>query len=593
MSVSMVSDLENEDNKDALGEFAPDESTMSMFGDEPRNQASTISPYLVLARKYRPQSFSKTFIGQDAMVRTLRNAFAQNRIAHGFMLTGVRGVGKTTTARLLARALNYSLPDNDNPSMDLEVLGTHCEAITQGRHPDVIELDAASNTGVDNMRDLLDNARYRPISARYKIYIIDEVHMLSLSSFNALLKTLEEPPEHIKFIFATTETHKVPVTILSRCQRFDLRRVDRTTLADYLENICALEKMAVAREGLEQIARAAEGSVRDALSLLDQALVQKNEKGEISSEDIRNMLGLADRNRIYDLFGHILSGYTKGAMLELKEQYDLGADPNSIIGSLMELCHEVAKLSVMGDAYKEIEKGDRLERLKGFSDQTSKMALSRIWQMLLLGFEETRRAPDGLQAADICLLRLCSIASMPPPEDLFRRLSDESSSKENPNSKDETKSPPEASITMHEVRSGNTSAANDKVRINSFEDIIGLVEQSGNRALVLDLERYVMPVRIEQNLFAFEAAKGAPKSLRLDLSSVLEELTGETWKIYLESDGSQTIEQTRRNILEQKQNEIKDLPQVRAFFKAFPGAKIVNVNEAEPQELDHLNQIEQ
>ena len=589
----MASDLGNENDLETSEGFIPDEGTISMFGDEPSVQTSPKSPYLVLARKYRPQSFGKTFIGQDAMVRTLRNAFAQNRIAHGFMLTGVRGVGKTTTARLLARALNFSLPDNDNPSMDLEVLGTHCEAITQGRHPDVIELDAASNTGVDNMRELLDNARYRPISARYKIYIIDEVHMLSLSSFNALLKTLEEPPEHIKFIFATTETHKVPVTILSRCQRFDLRRVDKITLADYLENICGLEKMSVAREGLEQIARAAEGSVRDALSLLDQALVQKNEMGEISAEDIRNMLGLADRNRIYDLFGHVLSGDTKSAMIELKEQYDLGTDPTSIIGSLMELCHEIAKLLVMGDVYKEIEKGDRLERLKGFTGQTSQMALSRLWQMLLLGFEETRRAPDGLQAADICLLRLCAISSMPPPEELLRKLSDDSGPNENQKVQEAPKITSENSVSMHEVSTGNTFAANDKISINSFDEIIKLIELTGNRALVLDLERYVKPIRFEQNLFSFEAAKGAPKSLRLDLAATLEEMTGENWKIYLESGGGETIEQKRKNIHVQKENEIKELPQIKAFLKAFPGSKIVKITEENPQEAVYPNQIEQ
>lgn len=570
-----------------------DDASMSMFEDVAAPISDQKSSYLVLARKYRPQSFGESFIGQDAMVKTLRNAFAQNRIAHGFMLTGVRGVGKTTTARLLARALNYSRPDFDKPSMDLDVLGVHCDAITQGRHPDVIELDAASNTGVDNMRDLLDNARYRPISARYKIYIIDEVHMLSLSSFNALLKTLEEPPEHIKFIFATTETHKVPVTILSRCQRFDLRRVDKVTLADYLEKICALENMKVAREGLEQISRAAEGSVRDALSLLDQALVQESGAGEITSEDVRIMLGLADRNRIYNLFGNILAGNTKEAMLELKEQYELGADPTSIIGALMELCHEVAKLSVLGDVYKEIERGDRLERLQGFVSQTSKMALSRIWQMLLLGHEETRRAPDSLQAADICLLRLCSISSMPSPEDLLRRLSNESTTSSNVPIDSAAQSTSETSVSMHEVSVPVTSFANDRTHLESFEDILKMLEHSGNRALVLDLERYVKPVRLEPNLFAFEPAKGAPKSLQRDILKTLEELTREDWKVYVETGGDDTIEQKRKQRQMKKIEEVKQLPQINAFLKAFPGAKITKINEPQSQDAELLGQIEQ
>ncbi len=585
--------MESNGEIDEFDAHPKDDVTMSMFGDDVAPETNSKSPYLVLARKYRPQSFGDSFIGQDAMVKTLRNAFAQNRIAHGFMLTGVRGVGKTTTARLLARALNYSRPDNDKPSMDLDVLGIHCEAITQGRHPDVIELDAASNTGVDNMRELLDNARYRPISARYKIYIIDEVHMLSLSSFNALLKTLEEPPEHIKFIFATTETHKVPVTILSRCQRFDLRRVDKITLADYLSKICDLENMKVAREGLEQIARAAEGSVRDALSLLDQALVQNSSGGEISSEDVRIMLGLADRNRIYDLFGYILGGKTKEAMIELKEQYDLGADPNSIISALMELCHEIAKLSVMGDLYKEIERGDRLERLEGFASLTSKMALSRIWQMLLLGFEETRRAPDALQAADICLLRLCAISSMPSPEDLIKRLYDDSTQSQTSPAIEKAPISSETSVSMHEVDVPITSIANDKTHIETLDDIIKMIELSGNRAMVLDLERYVMPVRFGPNLFAFEPAKGAPKSLQREILKVLEELTGETWKVYVESGGTETIEQKRKALQKEKEEEIKKMPQIAAFMKAFPGARIVKINEPQAQEPEILGQMEQ
>lgn len=607
----MNNDLDDELDQDE--NISSDDQTMSMFADAPAAQttiapASSQSAYLVLARKYRPHKF-EDLIGQEAMVKTLINAFSQNRIAHGFMLTGVRGVGKTTTARLIARALNYSAPDNDAPSMMLDVNGIHCDAINQGRHPDVIELDAATNTQVDKMRDLLENARYGPISARYKIYIIDEVHMLSTHSFNALLKTLEEPPPHIKFIFATTETHKVPVTILSRCQRFDLRRVERGVLADHLENVCNKENRQVAREGLEQIARAAEGSVRDALSLLDQALVQKTENGEVSADSVRSMLGLSDRNRIYDLLGHIFTGNTKAAMLELKAQYDLGADPTNILSTLMELCHEIAKQITLGDAYKEIETGDGLVRLKALGANTTVLALSRLWQMLLLGLEETRRAPDALQAADICLLRLCGIQSLPPPEDLVRTLNGESVATQSRKSAPNGENNGATSLAISQVDASIEEVANDdfanyqtgnsddnlnqsNMAFATYEDILAAIEERGNRALVMDLERYVMPVRLEQNIFAFEPAKGAPKSLQQDLLAALQSITYCDWKVYVEVGGGQTIEQKRKLAQKVREDELKQLPNIAALFRAFPGAKITKINSPSPNEENQPKQQE-
>ncbi|WP_427452775.1 DNA polymerase III subunit gamma/tau [Litorimonas sp. WD9-15] len=380
----------------------------SMFGDQ--------ESYQVLARKYRPSTF-EDMIGQDAMVTTLKNAFEANRVAHAFMLTGVRGIGKTTTARLLARALNYETKDVKGPSVDLSTRGQHCELIMASSHMDVLEMDAASRTGVENMRELLDGVRYAPATARYKVYIIDEVHMLSAGAFNALLKTLEEPPDHAKFIFATTEIRKVPITVLSRCQRFDLRRVEASVLSDHLRGISDKEDVKISDEGLAMIARAAEGSVRDGLSLLDQAIVQAGLSGdEVTGEQVRTMLGLADRVRILDLFAMAASGDTKGALLEMRAQYDDGADPAVVMRDLLDVCHEVSRAKTLGDLAEFDMAPDQATRMRDLSATQSIGQLTRLWQVLSAAYNDVRQAPAPLAAAEMALLKLSLAGQMPPPE---------------------------------------------------------------------------------------------------------------------------------------------------------------------------------
>ena len=520
-------------------------------------------PYLVLARKYRPQVF-EDLVGQEAMVKTLTNAFKQNRIAHAFMLTGVRGIGKTTTARLIARALNYSSPGHDAPSMDLSVKGIHCDAITQGRHPDVLELDAASRSGVDNMRELLDNVRYGPTQARYKVYIIDEVHMLSTAAFNALLKTLEEPPPHTKFIFATTETHKVPVTILSRCQRFDLRRLSREALTTHLSNICAKENVAIEQEGLELIAIAADGSVRDALSLLDQAIVQETgDDNIINANQIRDMLGLSDKNRIHSLFAHIIAANTKAAIEELQQQYDYGATPLNIIQSLMELAHEVSKFHVLGEDYKKIQSGDGFNKIQDFAKATSPMQLSRIWQMLLTGLDEIKRAPDALQAIEMCIIRIAASQNIPSPEDLMRIVKDGAAQ--------------DAGQKKNNVTLLPTPAP--QLKLKTIEDIcFHLENELGENALVSDIERYLRPVRIEENLLTFEPKQGAPNNFHLRISAALQKLTRKKWQVYIEDNGGQTIREKYDEAYNNELARVKKMPKINAIMTAFPGTRLKIAN---------------
>jgi len=360
--------------------------------------------YQVLARKYRPQTF-EDMIGQEAMVTTLTNAFKADRVAHAFMMTGVRGIGKTTTARLLARALNYHSDDNDGPSTDFSKMGHHCERIMASNHMDVLEMDAASRTGVENMRELLDGVRYAPVEARYKVYIIDEVHMLSTGAFNALLKTLEEPPDHAKFIFATTEIRKVPITVLSRCQRFDLRRVDADVLAAHLKKICEKESVAVSDDGLALIARAAEGSVRDSLSLLDQALVQSADGGgDITADQIRHMLGLGDRSRIFDLFDHAARGRAQEGLSELASQYRDGADPVIIMRDLLDMCHEISRAKAMGEEAGFDAAPDQIARMQALAADLTQGQLSRLWQILTADYSAVRLAPVPLASAEMSFI---------------------------------------------------------------------------------------------------------------------------------------------------------------------------------------------
>ena len=389
------------------------------------NDATTsTASYRVLARKYRPSTFDD-LIGQDAMVRTISNAFESGRIPQAWILTGVRGVGKTTTARILARALNYELPDGSitGPTVKMPVLGVHCQAIMESRHLDVIEMDAASHNSVDDVRQINDAVRYAPVSARYKVYILDEVHMLSGAAFNALLKTLEEPPPHAKFIFATTEIRKVPITVLSRCQRFDLRRVDAALLVEHLQGIAKKEKIKADAEALALIARAAEGSVRDALSLFDQAIAHA--AGPVRAEDVRGMLGLADRTRVIDLFEALMRADVARALSELRDQYDTGADPAMVLGDLAEFTHFVTRLKIVPALADDVSLTEA-ERTRGraFAAKLSMRVLARTWQMLLKGIAEVEAAGRPLAAAEMVLVRIAYAADLPTPDEVVRSLGD-------------------------------------------------------------------------------------------------------------------------------------------------------------------------
>ncbi|MGO9358330.1 MAG: DNA polymerase III subunit gamma/tau, partial [Xanthobacteraceae bacterium] len=380
------------------------------------------SGYRVLARKYRPTTFID-LIGQDAMVRTVSNAFETGRIPQAWILTGVRGVGKTTTARILARALNYELADGSvkGPTIHMPVLGLHCQAIMESRHIDVLEMDAASHTGVNDVRQITDGVRYAPSSARYKVYIIDEVHMLSEAAFNAFLKTLEEPPEHAKFIFATTEIGEVPVTVLSRCQRFDLRRVEASVLMSHLGNIAAKEQVEIEPEALAAIARAAEGSVRDSLSLLDQAIAHA--AGPVRAEDVRQMLGLADRTRVINLFEALARGDIASAFTEFRDQYDTGADPVVVLSDLAEFVNLVTRIKVVPGIADNLALGET-ERLRGrdFAAKLSMRVLSRMWQMLLKGIAEVQAATRPAAAAEMVLVRIAYVADLPTPDEAIRMI---------------------------------------------------------------------------------------------------------------------------------------------------------------------------
>jgi DNA polymerase III subunit gamma/tau len=556
----------------------PDDKTFSMFGDEPVAAPPKKSDaYVVLARKYRPQRF-EDLIGQEAMVRTLTNAFASDRIAHAFMMTGVRGVGKTTTARLIARALNYQSDTVNQPSITLDPLGSQCEAITRGNHPDVFELDAASRTGVGDMRELLDGVRYGPIAARYKVYIIDEVHMLSTSAFNALLKTLEEPPPHVKFIFATTEIRKVPVTILSRCQRFDLRRVEPAALTNHLERICGLEGAKVDRDGLELIARAAEGSVRDGLSLLDQAIVQDQGAG-VTGANVRDMLGLADRTRTLDLLAAILKGDAKAALLEFSEQYQRGAEPTLLLRDVLDLTHDVARGEALGAAWQPHGPSDQVVQMRGFAKSSSPAALSRLWQMLLRGFEETGRAPDPVQAAEMCLLRVCAALQLPPPEDLARLLLGQGGAA--PVSATPSASAPAPSqdtfASQATESAGGVSAPSP---FPTFETFLDALDETREIVLQTELERFVRVVSFGNNRLVFEALPGAPADLQRRTAQCLSQLTDSDWIVDLGHGGRESIvERNKRREGERLEAATQD-PLVMAALKAFPGAKIVEVRAA-------------
>lgn len=569
-----------------------DAGSQSMFSD---TEMGVPENYEVLARKYRPATFAD-LIGQEPMVHTLTNAFAAGRIAHAFMLTGVRGVGKTTTARLLARALNYEQGDIKSPHMDLSTPGVHCPDISASRHMDVMEMDAASHTGVSDIREILDSVRYAPVSARYKVYIIDEVHMLSRSAFNALLKTLEEPPPHAIFILATTEIRKVPVTILSRCQRFDLARVDRDMMVSHLQRVCEAEGRQVSEAGLVLIARASEGSVRDALSILDQALVQADDGGEVSAEDVRTMLGLADRSRVLDLLAHGLHGKAADALEELKSQYDLGADPVVLMADMLDHCHQITRARALRDKADLHEYGSAQAQVRDLAEAHSMGELARAWQILLTAARDVKTAPNPLSAAEMALIRLCVAGGLPSPEAAAKVLAETS---------DEPSSPPPAPRPRGGASTGGGSSAVSQTRVQtrpapdpapqamaqpepepqnnlpqSFMGLLEMLHDAREMDLLRDLETRVRLVRYAPGRLEYAPANDAPDTLAASLSKSLQEITGQRWLVSPSTTekGQPTILEQRVARRQQKAKTIQDDSGIQAVMEAFPGSKITKIN---------------
>jgi DNA polymerase III subunit gamma/tau len=555
--------------------------------------------YRVLARKYRPATFDD-LIGQEAMVRTISNAFETGRIPQAWILTGVRGVGKTTTARILARGLNYELPDGSvtAPTVKMPVLGLNCQAIMESRHVDVLEMDAASHNGVDDIRQINDAVRYAPVNARYKVYILDEVHMLTPQAFNALLKTLEEPPPHAKFVFATTDIVKVPVTVLSRCQRFDLRRVEAGVLVAHLEGILAKEGVAAEPEALALIARAAEGSVRDSLSLLDQAI--SHATGAVRAEDVRQMLGLADAGRIIDLFDALMRGDAARALGELRSQYDSGADPFVVLTELAEFTHFVTRVKVVPSVAEDRSLSE-VERKRGreFAAGLSMRVLSRTWQMLFKGLTEVKEAPRPIAAAEMVLVRIAYAADLPPPDEVIRSLTD-TAPRATPARAGGAAAPSSAPVSYSEpvrasARPAVVSAAMPQPRdpvgraaetapatlaFSRFADLIAFADERRDLPLKTLLERDVRLVHFEDGKLEVALEPSASKALIGDLARKLTALTGRRWMVVVSAEAGQPTlkaqaQARRTEFIAGVQND----PVVQTVLARFPGAQIVAVRE--------------
>jgi DNA polymerase-3 subunit gamma/tau len=550
--------------------------------------------YRVLARKYRPSDFTG-LIGQEALVRTLSNAFVTGRIAHAFMLTGVRGVGKTTTARVIARALNCIGADGKRTTPNIHPCGVcePCVAIAESRHVDVQEMDAASRTGIDDIREIIEGVRYAPASARYKVYIIDEVHMLSKQAFNGLLKTLEEPPPHVKFVFATTEIRKVPVTVLSRCQRFDLRRVETPELVAHLRAISAKENVNIEDGALALIARAAEGSVRDALSLLDQAIAH-DESGAIAADGVRTMLGLADRGRVLDLFEKLLGGAIADALGDLSALYDRGADPLAVMQDLLETTHFLTRLKVAPSAEGFFD-GSSAEarRAAEMAGKLSVPTLSRAWQMLFKGLFEVRDATRPIAAAEMALIRLAYAADLPPTDKLVRDLLDGEGPAPRPAVASET-APSVGSVRMSARGSESAASAQrapqptpeiqNAPTLRSLEDIAALAASKGAQVLKVHIENDVHLLRLEPGQIEFRPGPRAPRSLSGDLAQKLKEWTGARWVVTVaRAGGAPTLAERKRAVATAKLESVMQEPMVRAVLDRFPGAEIVAVRDMAPE----------
>jgi DNA polymerase III subunit gamma/tau len=564
--------------------------------------AAPAQPYRVLARKYRPSDFTG-LIGQEALVRTLSNAFATGRIAHAFMLTGVRGVGKTTTARIIARALNCVGPDGKRTEPTIHPCGVcePCVSISESRNVDVQEMDAASRTGIDDIREIIEGVRYAPVAARYKVYIIDEVHMLSKQAFNGLLKTLEEPPPHVKFVFATTEIRKVPVTVLSRCQRFDLRRIDSAELAAYLATLAEKEKIEIEEGALALIARAAEGSARDSLSLLDQAIAHGEGK-TITADTVRQMLGLADRGRVLDIFEKLMGGKIAEALTDLGGLYDAGADPLAVMQDLLETTHFLTRVKVAPAAQGFFDGGSgEAKRAAELAATLSVASLTRAWQILLKGLFEVRDATRPISACEMALIRLAYAAELPPTDKLVKDLL------ERDGKGDARQGVAPSSGAVPAPRGGGAPASSSSPRapvasgsavparapmpegaptasVRTLEDIVALCEPRSE--LRVNLEHNVHLVHLEPGRIEIRPTARAPRTLANDLQTKLRAATGERWTVSIASQGgAPTLAEQKQSAKTARFEAVAQEPMVRAVLDRFPGAEIVAVRDVTADEI--------
>ncbi|MDB2454778.1 DNA polymerase III subunit gamma/tau [Planktomarina temperata] len=590
-----------------------------------RDIMTDTAAYQVLARKYRPETFAD-LVGQDAMVQTLRNAFEADRIAQAFIMTGIRGTGKTTTARIIAKGMNCIGPDGTSgPTIDPCGSCEHCTAIMEGRHVDVMEMDAASRTGVGDIREIIDSVAYRAASARYKIYIIDEVHMLSTNAFNALLKTLEEPPAHVKFIFATTEIRKVPVTVLSRCQRFDLRRIEPDVMISMLQRIAKAEGAEITEEALGLITRAAEGSARDAQSLLDQAI--SHGAGETTADQVRAMLGLADRGRVLDLFDLILRGNAEGALGELSAQHAAGADPMAVLRDLAEVSHWVSVIKITPVAAEDpTVSPDERSRGLVMAERLAMRVLSRMWQMLLTALEEVGRAPNAMMAAEMALIRLTHVADMPTPDELIRKLQNTpvpTPEPQNAGTPHGAGGGPRQSAGASALQAANPSAyaadtmapraqrssgatasaaqakapaAETLAHFARFEDVLELIRHHRDVKLLVDVETSLKLVSYSPGRIEFEPTEKAPRDLAQRLGSRLQTWTGQRWAVSIGTNGASTIAELRDAAALGLKEQAKAHPLVQAVLVAFPKAQISDIRTAKDiaaeAQIDALPEVE-
>ena len=563
----------------------PDENQNDFLSSSSQSTIKPISEksYKVLARKYRPQNFDD-LMGQDVMVQTLKNAFKIDRIAHAYMLTGVRGIGKTTTARLLARALNYKTDLIDKPNIEMSETGYHCLEIMESRHIDVIEMDAASRTGIADIREIIDSINYSPSSARFKIYIIDEIHMLSKAAFNGLLKTLEEPPSHVKFIFATTEVQKVPLTILSRCQRFDLRRFDNDLVRSLLLKVCSKENVKIDDSVIGLISRASGGSARDSLSLLDQAIALSENDEALSEDLIRKMLGLSDQGRIIDLFEYISSGEVEAALGEIRDQVDIGVDPSNLIEVLGDLVHEMTRHKVTQENEDNLSLGpENIVRLKNIIENESVKSLSRYWQMILKAANEIKNFSKPLSALEMAVIRMCYISDLPTPDEIIKKIESKDIS---PAEKKTLKSNSKPSVSMisgssekKELDQSLIEEVLTKIIPKDFHEIIQLARIHKDVKMQYELENNVSLVSFAKEKIEINILKGS-ESIASDLSKKLFEWTEKKWIVLVSSSqGEKTINQEREESDLLIRSNIEKHPIYKATVEEFKNTSIKLIEE--------------